>query len=70
MDLVLTDKVQRGRAVSAQARLMDRNGKEIAIGALKFLEVVPSPEKDIVQIVPKEGSEGEELIYSIKGKSL
>ena len=69
VDLVLTDKVQRGRAVSAQARLMDRNGKEIAIGALKFLEVVPSPEKDIVQIVPKEGSEGEELTYSIKGKN-
>ena len=70
VDLVLTDKVQRGRAVSAQAKLMDKNGKEIGVGALKFLEVILSPENDIVRILPKEGSVKEDLVYSIIGKNL
>ena len=69
VDLVLTDKVQRGRAVSAQAKLMDKNGNEIGVGALKFLEVIPSPEKDIVRIIPKEGAQTEELVYSIRGRN-
>ena len=67
VDLVLSDKVQRGRAVNAQAKLMDKNGNEIGVGALKFLEVVLAPEKDIVRIMPKEGAGKEELVYSVKG---
>ena len=69
VDLVLTDKVQRGRAVSAQAKLVDKNGNEIGVGALRFMEVILSPEKDIVRIMPKEGSEKDELVYSIKGEN-
>ena len=69
VELILTEKVQRGRTASAQAKLLDRNGQEIGPGALRFVEVSPLPERPLVKLTLKEGSEGGDLVYSVKGKA-
>jgi hypothetical protein len=48
---------------------MDRNGNAIGRGALRYLEVTPTPDREeIVRLVQKEGTEREEMMYTVRGE--
>ena len=64
----MSEKVQRGKIVSAQIRLLDRHGKAMAPSALKFMTIVPSPMTQHVKLYPKENTTPGELLYNVKGE--
>ena len=71
VELLLVDKVQLGKSVVAQVRLVDQQGHGVPQEQLKFLDVKLVPaSKPIVKLEPKSDSPPEDLLFVVHGSNL
>lgn len=70
VQLVVVDKVQQGRAVTAQVKLWDQTG-ELITPQMNHMQVLLTPAaQDVVTIEPKTDTRPKDLLFTVKGAVL
>ena len=71
VELLVVDKVQLGRSVVAQVKLLDQQGHGIPPDQLKYLQVsLAASNRQIVKLDPKPDSPVEDLLFVVQGSEL
>lgn len=71
VELLMVDKVQLGKSVVAEVKILDQQGHGIPDEQLKFLHVTLSASNQpIVKLDPKSDSALEDLLFVVQGSDL
>ena len=66
----MNDKVQKGKAIEAKVRLLDRQGRPLSPLALKYVTISLNPGSQIIKTQNSDASPTSDVMFIIKGAEL